>query len=162
MQIRFLVVVLLALPFMAAAQPGMGNGMGGGHTRSIYTTGIVSGRVVDSAGNPIKGATIIFQQYDNDPGPVIAGTGKPAEPYYNEIATKKNGKFSFSRLKIYHTYVLAITVDGYKRWERRVSFNGELLGSGTGYVKDSTIDAVLISRSPEKELGDIHLQLVSH
>lgn len=166
-QVKLLALALLLLPVLAEAQIGMdgmsSRGRRGGSLRPYYTGGSVTGRVVDSAGNPVKGASVILQQRDNDPNPNGQTDAKPVAPYYNEITTKKNGKFKFSTLRTFHSYVIAISADGYRRWERNISFSGKMRGQSPGETKDSTIAASsLESWSAEKDLGDVQLATLHH
>ncbi|BAV07167.1 Carboxypeptidase regulatory-like domain-containing protein [Filimonas lacunae] len=164
-QAKVAIVLLLMLPLGALAQDGMGGGgfgrgKHGGYLRPYYSSGSIEGRVVDSAGNPLKGVSIILQQRDNDPNPDGQRDMTPVAPYYKEITTKKNGKFSFTTLRTFHTFVLVISAEGYRRWERNISFSGKISGQLPGVSKDSaTTPSVLESgSSPAKELGDIQLQ----
>lgn len=160
---KLLIALVLLLPLLAEAQMGMGDGMAprgrrGGALRPYYTGGSVTGRVVDSAGNPVKGASVILQQRDNDPNPGGQTDIKPVEPYYKEITTSKNGKFKFTTLRTFHTYVIAIRADGYRRWERNISFSGKMRGQAPGDAIDTTAAAnSLESWSAEKALGDVQL-----
>lgn len=161
MRMKPLLVLLFLLPFMADAQVGMGNGMGGRHggsLRPFYTGGSVVGRVVDSAGNPVKGATVILQQRDNDPNPNGQTDIKTPAPYYKELTTKKNGKFDFTSLRTFHTYVLAIMADGYHRWEKNIGFSARLRGGAIDTTATST--TLYESPSAQKDLGDVKLVML--
>lgn len=164
-------LILLLLPFCVSAQMGMGRGgMGGGmgagstppDSRSYVNICRVSGRIVDSTGAPLKEVTIILQQLDNDPNPMPQGDEKPEDPYYKEMTTKKNGKFTFTSLPFYHEYKVTIMADGYKRWEQDVRFIPKKNEKKIPFeqLKPDSIpvqEPPKTKPSPDKDLGDIKL-----
>jgi hypothetical protein len=170
MKIRHLLAFMLLIPFAAGAQMG-GNGMmgrgggGGGFGRAggrFIPVAAVTGRLVDSAGNPIKGATLVLQQQDID---APAGqAAAPGAPYYKELTTKKNGKFNFSDLKPFHKYKLSIMAEGYRRMEKDINYSGSR-AEKTGDELQDSLSLSLPSRkisSTQKDFGDIHLILIQH
>lgn len=166
--------MVLLFPFAASAQMGYGGrGMGGGgmgmgagqqqpDSKSYTNICRVSGKVLDSTGSPLKEVTIILQQLDHEPNPMAQPDDKPEDPYFKEVTTKKNGKFTFSSLPFYHEYKVTIMADGYKRWEQDVRFIPKKNEKKIPFeqMKPDSIPVQEPPRSkpsPEKDLGDIKL-----
>lgn len=171
---RWFLIVLL-FPFAASAQMGyggrggmgggMGSGMGGGSqpdSKSYTNICRISGKVMDSTGAPLKDVTIILQQLDHEPNPMAQPDDKPEDPYYKEMTTKKNGKFTFTSLPFFHEYKVTIMADGFKRWEQDVRFIPKKNEKKIPFeqMKPDSIPVQEPPRSkpsPEKDLGDIKL-----
>lgn len=168
MTIRVVLLSMLLLPLAIHAQMGGNGGFGSRRTGAAgsgmgtyFPAGNVDGRVVDSANNPIKGASVILQQQD-----ITSGGDKDASqalPYFKEITTKKNGKFSFGALRPFHHYKLSIMADGYRRLEKNINYATQP-GRSAREVEDS-LSMALPGRklsSTGKDLGDLHLVKLPH
>jgi hypothetical protein len=175
MKIRYLLAFILLVPFAVNAQMGgggmgMGRGQGGGSggfgnnrqssSRPSFAGAGLAGRIVDSTNNPLKGVSVILQQQDTDPN-----SGNPeGAPYYKEIITKKNGKFSFSELKPFHKYKLSIMAEGYRRMEKDINY-GNRVGQKTAQELEDSLALSVPNRrisGTEKDLGDLHLVPIRH
>jgi len=173
MSVKQWLFLLLLFPSLAAtAQYGGGYGRNGGmgsdmgasnDSRSVTNICRVFGRIVDSTGQPLKDVSVILQQQDNDPNPMPPqGDEKPEDPYYKEVVTKKNGKFTFSSLPFFHQYKLTVMADGYKRWEQDIRFipKQEKHRPAEEDIRDSVkavVPPVKTRPSPDKDMKDIKL-----
>ncbi|RXK86736.1 carboxypeptidase-like regulatory domain-containing protein [Filimonas effusa] len=148
---------LLALALMPLALQAQTFNTGANKTgRSFFPAGNVEGRLVDSTNKPVKGATVILQQQDFNIGTPEAGA---PDPYYKEVTTKKNGKFSFGMLRPFHRYKLTVMADGYRRLEKNINY-ATPSGNKTAREMEDSLALALPNRrisSTGKDLGDLHL-----
>lgn len=149
---------LLALAFMPLAlQAQTFNNGANMPSKRFFPAGNIEGRLLDSTNKPLKGATVILQQQDNNIG--TSEEDKSAIPYFKELVTKKNGKFSFGMLRPFHKYKLSIIAEGYRRMEKNINY---ATGSGqkTARELEDSLALSLPNRrisSTGKDLGDLHL-----
>ena len=106
-------IVMMGVFSMYAQFPGA-NGKQGQQAPNM---GHIYGKVTDSSGASINGASVLLLQSKFD-----TATKKRKEVLLKGITTKSNGEFSFSDLPMFGQLKLKISVTGYKAIEQTVAF----------------------------------------
>ena len=113
-KIVLLITLIVATANLMAQPPGA---PGGGKMQAPPSIGSVIGKLVDSAGKPVSGASVIMMG-----GKFDTVSKKMKEVMIKGVNTKANGEFSFSDLPIFGPLKLKISATGFAPVEKSVSF----------------------------------------
>lgn len=110
---RFLLTLIIALFTASLFAQFPGGGFGGG---SMPNPGHITGKITDSAGRPVAGASILVMQTKFD-----TTTKKGKETLLKGITTNNNGEFNAEELPLMGV-TLKISATGFKETEQPVQF----------------------------------------
>jgi ferric enterobactin receptor len=139
---------------LSAQFPAAVNGTQGQQPPSI---GHIYGKITDSTGASVNGASVILLQSRID-----TATKKRKEILLSGISTKSNGEFSFSDLPIFGQLKLKISATGYKSFEQAVSFqmNPGAMSKPAGNDPSQGMAAISsMMNAFDKDLGNIKLEV---
>jgi ferric enterobactin receptor len=118
----------------AGARPG----------QAAPSIGHIYGKIVDSAGKPISGVSVILLQNKYD-----TVTKKRKEVLLKGMTTKGNGDFNFEDLPIMGQLKLKISATGYTPVEQTVAFQMKMPAGGQRPANGGTPDMSAISSAME-------------
>ncbi|MFT3679647.1 MAG: TonB-dependent receptor [Ferruginibacter sp.] len=123
----------------------------GANGKQPPSIGHVYGKITDSSGTPLSGASVLLMQTRMD-----SVTKKKKEYLLKAVTTKNNGDFDFAELPVFGQLKLKISAAGFTAVEESVSFlpktgTGEKPATGQG-------DPSKMMGSFDKDLGNIKLQ----
>ncbi len=128
---------------------------GGG--KSIPNMGHIYGKIVDSSGRGLSGATVILLQSKFD-----TATKKRKDVLLKGLSTGNAGEFNFEDLPMFGTLKLKVSETGFKAYEQTVVFQMKMPAGGV--PKSGTDPAAAVSAMSgtingfDKDLGNIRLQ----
>ena len=151
-----LIVAAWLLVFSVSAQfPGAG--AAAGKNGQVPNMGHIYGKIIDSTGSSINGASAILLQNRFD-----SASKKRKDVLLKAVITKNNGEFDFTDLPIMGQLKLKISATGYKTHDQAVTFQMKM--NGAAGVKPSGDDpaAAMSAMSSmmngfDKDLGNIKL-----
>jgi ferric enterobactin receptor len=143
--------------FGFAQMPGMAAG-GKGQAGGPPSIGHIYGKVTDSAGKPMSGASVILLQNKLD-----TVSKKRKDVLVKGVTTKASGEFDFTDLGIMGQYKLKISALGYKAIDQTVAFQmkmpagGAAPGAGGDPSKQMAAMSDMLNNF-EKDLGNIGMK----
>jgi ferric enterobactin receptor len=152
-----LIISIGIMALSASAQfPMAGNGKQGQQAPAI---GHIYGKIADSSGAPLNGASVILLQSRFD-----TVTKKRKEVLLKGITTKSNGEFSFADLPVFGQLKLKISAIGYKQHEQAVSFQMKMDGAAASKPNTNDPSQAMAAISNmmnafDKDLGNIKLEI---
>ena len=155
---KTLAIVVLFLTTLTSWAQFPGAPAGGKGGQQIPNMGHIYGKVTDTAGKPMEGASVVLLQNKFD-----TVTKKRKEILLKGIVTKANGEFSFAELPIMATLKIKISATGFVSYESPVAFQMKMpAGGGQPTSSDpaasmNALNGVL--NSFEKDLGNIKLTI---
>jgi len=156
-KIALMISMMITMAFSVSAQfPGAANGKQG---QQIPNMGHIYGKIADSSGVAINGASVLLLQSRFD-----TATKKRKDVLLNGITTKSNGEFSFSDLPMFGQLKLKISTTGYKPFEQAVSFQLKMdAGSAPKQASTDPSQAMAamsnMMNAFDKDLGNIKLEV---
>ena len=143
-------VILVFTLSLHAQFPGMAKG------QSAPSIGHIYGKVVDSLGKPVNGASIALLQNKFD-----TVSKKKKDVLLKALITKANGEFNLEELPMFGPLKLKISAVGYKPFEQTVSFQFKMDGSAAAKPNaDASQQMSALSNALnafDKDLGNIKL-----
>ncbi|MBL0136468.1 MAG: TonB-dependent receptor [Chitinophagaceae bacterium] len=155
---KTLAIVVLFLTTLTSWAQFPGAPAGGKGGQQIPNMGHIYGKVTDTAGKPMEGASVVLLQNKFD-----TVSKKRKEILLKGIVTKANGEFSFAELPIMATLKIKISATGFVSYESPVAFQMKMpAGGGQPTSSDpaasmNALNGVL--NSFEKDLGNIKLNI---
>src|SRR6187551_2012878 len=143
-----LAAVLFIISAQLFAQPPAGGGANKG--KQTPAIGHIYGKVVDSLGKPLAGASIVLLQNKFD-----SSTKKTKQLLFKGATTEANGDFDFSELPFFGI-TMKISAIGNKPFEEKISFQPKA-PSGTAPGDQGNQMSNMMS-ALDKDLGNIKLQ----
>ncbi|MDR3711203.1 MAG: TonB-dependent receptor [Puia sp.] len=113
--------LILAIPFterLIAQIPSFPGGIPKGGPPAIHAH--LFGKITDSAGKPVSGASVVLLQMQMDSGMI-----KPKQTLLQGRVTKANGEFNFEDLAVKGPLSLKVSATGYRAITRQVALMGE-------------------------------------
>jgi ferric enterobactin receptor len=148
-------VLVLGLITVQAQFPAGGNGK---PAQQIPNMGHVYGKITDSTGAAISGASVLLLQNKFD-----TVSKKRKEVLLKGITTKANGEFSFSELPMFGPLKLKISATGFKPVEQTVAFQMKMDAGGakpTGNDPAQAMSAITnMANAFDKDLGNLKLEV---
>jgi ferric enterobactin receptor len=148
-----LILTAWLMALSASAQfPGAGGKQG-----QVPNMGHVYGKIVDSSGASLNGASVFLLQNRFD-----SASKKKKDVLLKAVITKNNGEFSFTDLPIMGQLKLKISATGFKAHEQTVSFQMKMTGAPGGRPSGDDPAAMMAAMSSamnafDKDLGNIKL-----
>jgi len=149
-------ILLVAIIFIISSQLFAQYPSGGGANkgRQMPAIGHIYGKVVDSLGKPLAGASIVLLQNKFD-----STTKKTKQLLFKGATTEANGDFDFSELPFFGI-TMKISAVGYKPFEEKISFQpkapaGNAAPGGQGNQAQQMSNMM---GAMDKDLGNIKLQ----
>src|SRR5258706_16416389 len=156
-KIALMISMMITMAFSVSAQfPGAANGKQG---QQIPNMGHIYGKIADSSGVAINGASVLLLQSRFD-----TATKKRKDVLLNGITTKSNGEFSFSDLPMFGQLKLKISATGYKPFEQTVSFQMKMDAGAMPKQNNTDPSQAMAAMSSmmnafDKDLGNIKLEV---
>lgn len=154
-KILSVLVLVLGLITVQAQFPAGGNGK---PAQQIPNMGHVYGKITDSTGAAISGASVLLLQNKFD-----TVSKKRKEVLLKGITTKANGEFSFSELPMFGPLKLKISATGFKPVEQTVAFQMKMDAGGakpTGNDPAQAMSAITnMANAFDKDLGNLKLEV---
>lgn len=154
-KILSVLVLVLGLITVQAQFPAGGTGK---TAQQIPNMGHVYGKITDSAGAAISGASVLLLQNKFD-----TVSKKRKEVLLKGITTKANGEFSFSELPMFGPLKLKISATGFKPVEQTVAFQMKMDAGGakpTGNDPAQAMSAITnMANAFDKDLGNLKLEV---
>ncbi|HZK63813.1 MAG TPA: carboxypeptidase-like regulatory domain-containing protein, partial [Puia sp.] len=128
---------------------------GGG---KVPNMGHIYGKIIDSTGHGVNGATVILLQNKRD-----TATKKNKFVLLKGLSTKANGDFNFEDLPMFGGLKLKISATGYKPYEQMVVFQMRMPAGGAPKPGADPAQAISAMSSAingfDKDLGNIKLEI---
>jgi ferric enterobactin receptor len=134
------VTFIISLQVIAQMPGGMPAGGPG-------NAGHVFGKLVDEAGKPVAGASVMMLQKKMD-----ETTKKMKDVLVKASVTKANGDFSFEDLAVTGSFILTVSGTGFKAYETPISFMSKPIGAAPSLKAPGSMPSF------EKDLGNIKLE----
>lgn len=154
-KILSVLVLVLGLITVQAQFPAGGTGK---TAQQIPNMGHVYGKITDSAGAAISGASVLLLQNKFD-----TVSKKRKEVLLKGITTKANGEFSFSELPMFGPLKLKISATGFKPVEQTVTFQLKMDGGGAKPAGNDPAQAMsaitTMANAFDKDLGNLKLEV---
>lgn len=124
-------------------------------------TGHLYGKVTDSSGKGLNGASVVLLQQQKD-----TATGKSKDILVKGIVTRSSGEFDFEEIPAKGLLTLKIEATGFVAWEQKVSFmpagpqgatGGSTPPAGMQGAATGGIPGGMAAPSFEKDLGKVKL-----
>ncbi|MEI9911922.1 MAG: carboxypeptidase-like regulatory domain-containing protein [Bacteroidota bacterium] len=133
--------------------------MAGNSKQAPPAMGHIYGKIIDSTGATVTGASVILLQNRFD-----TATKKRKDVLLNGITTKSNGEFSFTDLPIFGQLKLKISATGYKAYEQTVSFQMKMDAGAAPKQTGADPAQAMAAMSKminafDKDLGNIKLEV---
>jgi ferric enterobactin receptor len=149
------IIITAGLTSLYAQFPGAANGKAGQQAPNM---GHIYGKITDSTGAPVNGASVLLLQNRYD-----TATKKRKDVLFKGITTKANGEFSFADLPIFGPLKLKISATGYKPVEQAVAFQMKMTPGATPKPNSNDPAQAMAAMSSmmnafDKDLGNIKLQ----
>jgi outer membrane receptor protein involved in Fe transport len=109
--------LMIGIAITLSAQFPGASGANGRQGQQAPNMGLIYGKITDSTGVPINGATVLLLQNRYD-----SVSKKRKDVLLKGVTTKANGEFSFPDLPMFGQMKLKISATGYKPLEQTVSF----------------------------------------
>src|SRR5215831_4824688 len=148
-------LLLAAITFIISAQLFAQYPAGGGANkgRQMPAIGHIYGKVVDSLGKPLAGASIVLLQNKFD-----STTKKTKQLLFKGATTEANGDFDFSELPFFGI-TMKISAVGYKTFEEKISFQPKAPAGNAPAGQNNQMQQMSNMMSAlDKDLGNIKLQ----
>jgi len=148
------VLGMMTMISVSAQFPGAANGKQGQQPPAI---GHIYGKITDSTGAAVNGASVILLQSRFD-----TATKKRKEVLLKGITTKSNGEFSFNELPVFGQLKLKISAIGFLSFEQAVSFQVKMDGASAPKPNSNDPSQAMAAMSNminafDKDLGNIKL-----
>ena len=154
-KIALLTALVITTMTMQAQFPMGGNGKQGQQAPNM---GHVYGKITDSTGVAINGASVLLMQSRFD-----TVTKKRKEVLLKGITTKSNGEFSFADLPMFGQLKLKISATGYKAIDQTVAFQMKMDANASKPNSSDPSQAMAAMSSMlnafDKDLGNIKMDI---
>ena len=149
-------LVMMMVFSVSAQYPGAATGKPG---QQVPNMGHIYGKITDSTGAAINGASVLLLQNRFD-----SATKKRKDILLKGKTTKSNGEFSFIDLPLFGQLKLKISSTGFKPVEQVVSFQMKMNGAAASKPTSNDPAQAMAGMSSminafDKDLGNIKLQL---
>jgi outer membrane receptor protein involved in Fe transport len=126
---------------------------GGGGQKALPTIGRIYGKLVDSTGKGIPGASVLLLESRYD-----TATKKNKDVLLKGMTTEANGDFNFENLPIFKPLKIEISASGFKPLRQTVSVQPKFDPKATKPANGQMPDLSALAGALEKDMGKVVMQ----